>query len=76
MSKLNVTTCSDLELIQALESKFEDLSHIVPDGTNRDGERVFRCLDIGAESILTVDTEGWVKSKAINSKFADVLGTV
>jgi hypothetical protein len=77
---LNLT---DQEIVQKLESKFSrDLSHIVPAPEafdrryNQSGDRVFRCMDIEAESILTVDSDGYVKSRLINSKYADILGTI
>jgi hypothetical protein len=74
---------SDQDIIRKLEDKFSrDLTHIVPAPEafdrrhNQKGDRVFRCLDIEAESILTVDTDGYVKSRLVNSKYADILGTI
>lgn len=68
---------TDLELSQLLEAKFgRDLSHIAPVKTEPNGDRVFTCLDIGAESVVVVDSDGYVKSKLKGSRFADVLGTI
>lgn len=72
---MSIANLSQAEIIHKLEQKFSrDLSYIVPKGRNAHGEFVFTCLDIGAESTLTVDNEGYVVSKAKGSNFGDVLG--
>jgi hypothetical protein len=68
---------TDLEITQKLEKKFgRDISHIAYRETTPQGVKVFDCVDIGAESVLTVDNEGYVISKSKRSNFGDVLGTI
>lgn len=80
---MSVAEMTDAQIIHKLEAKFgRDLEAIIPapeefnSSYNKQGERIFKGLDIGAESIISVHPDGFVMSRAIKSRFADVLGTI
>lgn len=74
---------TDDEIIKKLETQFgRDLTYITPapelfnSKYHKGGDRIFRCLDIEAEAVVSVDVDGYVTSKAVHSKFSDVLGVI
>lgn len=74
---MSIENLTDDEIIQKLDKQFgKALTYISPDPSlpNRSGGRTFRCMDLDAEAIITVDTEGYVVSRLLNSTFWDVLG--
>jgi len=69
---------TDLEIVKLIEKKWGDeVSHIAPlDETTKDGKKQFYCIDLGLESTLTVDDEGWAFVRPNNGGFGDTLGTI
>jgi hypothetical protein len=65
------------DIIVKIEKKWGDMiTHIAFLDTDSRGYKRFTCADGGVDSILTVDSDGYVISRPVKSKFGDVLGTI
>lgn len=69
---------TDLELARVIDKQWgEEVTHVAPlDELTEDGKKQFSCIDLGVESTLTIDKEGWVIVRPNDGGFADVLGTI
>lgn len=74
---MNIENLTDDEIIKKLDTQFgKVLTYIspAPHLPNRNGGRTFRCRDLDAEAVLTVDNDGYITSRILNSTYADVVG--
>lgn len=80
MSKKKPKDISNMEpqdIISRIEEKWgEELTFIAFEHADRDGKRVFSCIESDEKATITVDIEGWVMVKPTNSAFSDVFGTI